>query len=79
VSNNVALLRKKKGLSQEKLAELLGCSRQTITRWETGSREPRVSDLLKIASVLDCTIEDLINISNPTKSAGAKKTTRDSN
>lgn len=31
--------RKARGLSQEELAELLGVSRPTVTRWETGARK----------------------------------------
>ena len=36
IGERIALLRKKAGLSQEKLAELVGVSRQAIGKWESG-------------------------------------------
>jgi len=36
LGNNIQTLRKKKGLSQEKLAEKINVTRQTISNWELG-------------------------------------------
>ena len=36
LSDNIKILRKKKGYSQETLAEQLGVTRQAVARWETG-------------------------------------------
>ena len=36
LGNNIQTLRKKKGLSQEKLAEKINVTRQTISNWEIG-------------------------------------------
>lgn len=36
LAKRIAACRKQAGLSQEKLAERMGVSRQTISRWETG-------------------------------------------
>lgn len=36
LGNSLARARKKSGLSQEEVAERLGVSRQTISKWETG-------------------------------------------
>ena len=36
LEQNLLLLREKAGLSQEKLAEKLGVSRQAVSKWETG-------------------------------------------
>lgn len=36
LAEKVALLRKKKGWSQEELAEKLGISRQSVSKWESG-------------------------------------------
>ena len=36
MEQNLLLLREKAGLSQEKLAEKLGVSRQAVSKWETG-------------------------------------------
>lgn len=43
--------RKKMGLSQEKLAEKIGVSRQAITKWENGLASP---ELEKIVSLSEC-------------------------
>ncbi|MBN3490527.1 helix-turn-helix transcriptional regulator [Acholeplasma equirhinis] len=53
--------REKKGLSQVKLGEILGLSKQTISTYELGTREPNIETLSKIAIVLDVTIDELID------------------
>lgn len=45
-------LRKKRGLSQAKLAELMGVEQPTIQRWESGSRMPDLENLNALARVL---------------------------
>ena len=42
-------LRKEKGITQEQMAEELGVSGRTISRWETGSNMPDISLLVEIA------------------------------
>ena len=41
-------LRKRSGLSQEALAEKLGVSRQTVSRWELGTAQPELGSLLPL-------------------------------
>jgi transcriptional regulator with XRE-family HTH domain len=41
--------REREGLSQDDLAKLIGVTRETITRWENGSRKPDEERLPKIA------------------------------
>lgn len=48
------------GMTQQQLADALGVAQQSVTRWETGEREPRVSTLKRIAAVLGCDLRDLI-------------------
>jgi len=48
----LAELRRKKGLTQEDLAELLGVTRVTVARWETGKLVPSTSSILKLSKVL---------------------------
>lgn len=52
--------REKKGLSQEKLGEILGLSKQTISSYELGTREPNIETLVKISIVLDVSVDELI-------------------
>lgn len=42
ISETIALLRKKSGYSQEKLAEKVGVSRQTLSKWELGDSLPDI-------------------------------------
>ena len=42
LGNNLYQARKKKGLSQEEVAEKLGVTRQTISKWETDETIPDI-------------------------------------
>lgn len=48
------------GMTQQQLAEKVGCYAKDISRWENGVYRLRADMLGKIASALDCTIDDLI-------------------
>lgn len=48
------------GMTQAQLAASVGCAQKDISRWENGSRNPKTDSLQKIAQVLGCTMEDLI-------------------
>ena len=66
--------RKQAGLSQEALAELIGVSRQSISKWETGEASPEISKLPLLAKAFDVTTdwllsEDGIPQDNPTPEA----------
>ena len=54
-------LRKKEGLSQEALAEKLGVSRQSVSKWETGEATPEVSKLLALSKVFAVTTDYLLD------------------
>jgi|SRR5579862_3389089 transcriptional regulator with XRE-family HTH domain len=49
----------KTGLSQEELAQMVGVSTNTISRWETGTYEPTLNDLEVLARKLGKRILDL--------------------
>lgn len=51
--------RRKKGLSQEQLAEMTDCRRETIVRLEKGMYNPSLKLAYDIAKVFDVKIEDL--------------------
>lgn len=53
-------LRIEKGLSQQKLGEIFGFCNQTISFWESGSREPDLDTLLEIAHYFDVSLEELL-------------------
>lgn len=54
-------LRKERGFTQEQIAEKLGVSGRTISRWETGSNMPDISLLVGIAELYEVTIPEIIN------------------
>ncbi|MBQ5322541.1 MAG: helix-turn-helix transcriptional regulator, partial [Oscillospiraceae bacterium] len=45
LGEKISDLRKRKGISQEKLAELLDVSRQAVTKWESGKGNPDTENL----------------------------------
>lgn len=53
--------RKKSGLSQDKVAELVGVSRQAVTKWETGQTAPNTENLFKLAEIFGTTVDLLIS------------------
>ena len=65
-SENLILLRKKKGLSQEELAVRLNIVRQTVSKWEKGLSVPDADLLVKLADVLEVSVAELLggNIPN---------------
>lgn len=59
-------LRKDKGWTQEKLAEKLNVSRQTIYKWESGSVNPEVDHLKKLVKIFNTSFDYLMgNDDNP--------------
>lgn len=53
-------LRKKKGISQQRLATDLNTTQNTISRYETGEREPGIDDLTKIADYFNVSVDYLL-------------------
>ncbi|MEK3684877.1 helix-turn-helix transcriptional regulator [Paenibacillus sp. FSL R10-2736] len=45
--------RKKKGFTQEGLAELLGYSKASVSNWENGYSNPSLSDAFKVSEILE--------------------------
>ena len=59
LKNNVAAIRKEKGLSQAELSKLVGVSRNTISSVETGQYEPTAKLALLLCIALDKKFEEL--------------------
>ena len=53
-------LRKEKGLSQEALAELVGTTRQAISKWENNQGYPETEKLLMLSNVFEVSIDFLL-------------------
>lgn len=54
-------LRKQRRYSQEQLAELIGVSRQAISKWERGESKPDLDNLAALAKLYQITIESLVS------------------
>ena len=53
-------LRKKKGISQLRLATELNTTQNTISRYETGEREPGIDELIMLADYFNVSVDYLI-------------------
>jgi putative transcriptional regulator len=60
--NRLRQLREKKGISQEKLAEMAGVTRQTIISIEGGQYVPSLELALKLGKVFRCNVESMFEI-----------------
>lgn len=58
LSKNLRELREKRGLTQKDLADKLALSDKTISKWEKERSIPDVFTLLKLAEILDCSLDD---------------------
>ncbi|MBQ8503427.1 MAG: helix-turn-helix transcriptional regulator [Clostridia bacterium] len=61
---NLKEIRKSKGISQLKLAMDLNMSQNTISRYETGEREPGIAELIKLADYFNVSIDYLVGRTN---------------
>lgn len=68
LGNSLFNARKKCGLSQEEVAEKLGVSRQTISKWETDETLPDICQSKKLSVLYCVTLDDLIDFDIDVKS-----------
>ena len=61
-------IRKQAGVSQERLAEKLGVSRQAVTKWETDTGIPDIENMMAISALFDISVDELLS-----NEKGAKK------
>lgn len=61
LGNSLFHARKKCGLSQEDVAEKLGVSRQTISKWETNETIPDIRQSKKMAMIYGISLDELID------------------
>lgn len=60
LGTNISFWLEVRGISQRELAERIGVSEVSISRYVTGQRVPSAPTLYKISNVLGCTVEDLM-------------------
>lgn len=61
LGNNILTLRKKMQLSQEKLGEKVGVTRQTISNWELGQTILDTYQLISLSKALNISIDSLVD------------------
>ncbi len=60
IGQKIIQLRNSMGISQEKLAELLGVSRQSVSKWEMDHTIPQIDKILQIADIFSISCDELI-------------------
>lgn len=65
----LAKLRRQSNYTQEQLAEILGVSRQAVSKWESGVTYPETEKLLRIGELFDCSMDELLKDAPPKRDA----------
>lgn len=65
IANNITYFRKRSGLTQGKLAEMINYSDKSVSKWERGDGMPDVTVLVKLAEIFDITVNDLVSEDKP--------------
>lgn len=60
IAERIMTLRKKEGWSQEELAERLGVSRQSVSKWESGASVPDINRILELSEIFDVSTDYLL-------------------
>ena len=77
-SEKLILLRKREGLCQEQLADRLGVTRQSVSKWEPGTAMTEFVKLISLSELFDVTVDYLVKDGNVARvvtgqTEGAKK------
>ena len=59
-SDKIISLRKKNGWSQEELAERLGVTRQSVSKWESAQSQPDLSKIIQMSELFSVTTDYLL-------------------
>lgn len=60
VANRLLELRKKSGMSQEELADKLGISRQSVSKWERAESSPDTDNFIALAKIYNVSLDELL-------------------
>ena len=66
-AERLKLLRKARSISQARLADLLAIDPRAYSRWERGDNAPHLDTLIKIADILQVTLDELVGRSKPSE------------
>lgn len=73
LADRLVQLRKENGYSQEALAEKLGLSRQSISKWERAEASPDTDNLIALAKVYSMSLDELLGNTDEPEEADEKK------
>ena len=73
LANRLYEYRKQSGLSQEELAEKLGISRQSVSKWERAESCPDTDNLIELSKIYNVTMDELLNTSKDIKNIKEEK------
>lgn len=59
IGNNIRNIRKRNGMTLKQIADIIGCSPQLISQYESGKRQPKLETKKKIAAALNCDVSDI--------------------
>jgi transcriptional regulator with XRE-family HTH domain len=62
IAENLKILRKRFGLTQQELAEIAGVTNKAVSAWETGAKEPRMGAIERISRHFNIKKSNLIEI-----------------
>ncbi len=60
LGNTICRLRRKKGVTQETLADFIGVTKASVSKWETGSTLPDIQVLPLLAVFFEVTVDELV-------------------
>ncbi len=60
IGEKLSRLRKENNLTQEQVADLLGVSRQAVSKWESGVTFPETEKLIRLSDLYGCTVDYLL-------------------
>ncbi|MCP8382539.1 helix-turn-helix domain-containing protein [Clostridioides difficile] len=60
IARTLILKRKEKGITQDELANYIGVSKASVSKWETGQSYPDITFLPQLATYFNITVDELI-------------------
>lgn len=60
LSERLQFLRKKEDFSQEQLADMLGISRQAVSKWESGQGKPEIDNIIKLTQIYNVSADYIL-------------------
>jgi transcriptional regulator with XRE-family HTH domain len=73
LGERIKTCRQNAGMSQEKVAELVGVSRQAVTKWEVNQSAPNTENLFKLAEIFGTTVDMLLASEDEVKQSPAEQ------